>query len=48
LQDLNLVVAEISQITESAGYVVVGGSGSTDKFEIGNVKTNALLVVVHY
>jgi hypothetical protein len=27
LQDLNLVVAEISQITESAGYVVVGGSG---------------------
>jgi hypothetical protein len=31
---------EISQITESAGYVVVGGSGSyTDKFEvIGNVK----------
>jgi hypothetical protein len=40
---------EISQITESAGYVVVGGSGSyTDKFEvIGNVKL-VLLVVVHY
>jgi hypothetical protein len=34
---------EISQITESAGYVVVGGSGTyTDKFEvIGNVKVNA-------
>jgi hypothetical protein len=36
---------EISQITESAGYVVVGGSGSyTDKFEvIGNVKANAFV-----
>jgi hypothetical protein len=27
--------AEISQITESAGMVVIGGSGSyTDKFEV--------------
>jgi hypothetical protein len=30
-----VVVWEISQITESAGYVVVGGSGTyTDKFEV--------------
>jgi hypothetical protein len=41
---------EISQITESAGYVVVGGSGSyTDKFEvIGNVKANAFVGSGYY
>jgi hypothetical protein len=40
---------EISQITESAGYVVVGGSGTAQiNLKCGNVKTNALLVVVHY
>jgi hypothetical protein len=44
-----VVVLEISQITESAGMVVIGGATYTDKFEvIGNVKANAFLVVVHY
>jgi hypothetical protein len=42
---------EISQITESAGMVVIGGSGTyTDKFEvIGNVKlmVSKLVVQLH-
>jgi hypothetical protein len=44
MQDLNPVVIETRKTTESAGMVVIGGSGSyTDKFEvIGNcVKANA-------
>jgi hypothetical protein len=37
--NLNLVVVEISQITESAGYVVVVVAEHIHKFEvIGNVK----------